>query len=124
MHDRIRSVIQRKYKQINGITCPWDGSEAKALDKMLKSNPSWTVSDWLNMLRNYFGSDVNGERPRVWIPQISKWSAGSTDKYGHLLPREKMAYCEVCMKNTGEDDGQGPYVCSPECEAKYMEVSA
>ena len=85
LHAEIRAEIQQHYREINKITCPWDGSEGRALDKMLKANPSWTLIQWTTMIRNYFDSEgINGQRPRVWLPQISKWAAGPLDKYGHV----------------------------------------
>ena len=98
LHAEIREHIQQNYREVNGITCPWDGSEAKALDKMLKANPSWTVMQWLTMVRNYFDSEgINGQRPRVWLPQISKWAAGPLDKFGHVRRRAIPAWYKcVC----------------------------
>ncbi len=120
-HGIIRGWIQLGFKHRNGVTCPWDGSEANALDKMLKSNPSWSLSDWGNMLLNYFRSDgVNGDRPRLWMPNISKFASGSLDQYGHPHPRGRRAWCEVCGKGLGESDADGDeYVCSEECKKIY-----
>ena len=85
LHAEIRSEIQQHYRELNNITCPWDGSEGKALDRMLKGNPSWTLIQWTTMIRNRFESEgVNGERPRAWLPQLSKWARGPLDKYGRV----------------------------------------
>ena len=84
-HGLIRSWIQRDYESVNGITCPWDGSEAKALTKMLQANPSWNPDEWRVMILNYYESErANGDRPRTWIPHISKWALGPLDRYGNL----------------------------------------
>lgn len=88
LHAKIRVWIQDAYQQVNGIACPWDGSEGRTLDRMLKSNPSWTLGQWIAMLRNYFDSEgVNGDRPRLWLPNISRWARGPLDKYGKVQER-------------------------------------
>ena len=129
-HGLIRSWIQRDYESINGITCPWDGSEAKALTKMLKANPSWTPDEWRVMILNYFESEgVNGERPRVWLPHISKWAAGTLDRFGklkhprraHREPQAKRVLCIKCGADLGEPDPADPdaeFQCAGECKGR------
>ena len=85
IHHEVRKHIQDCYREINKIACPWDGSEAAALDKMLKHNPSWELSDWLRMVSNYFQSEgTNGARPRQWIPSLSAYARGPLDRFGKL----------------------------------------
>ena len=93
-HGLIRQWIQRDYEAVNGITCPWDGSEAKALTTMLAANPSWKPDEWRVMILNYYESErANGDRPRTWIPRISKWAQGPLDKYGNVK-RDRPAHRE------------------------------
>ena len=131
-HGIIREWIQRDYQSVNGISCPWDGSEAAALTKMLKANPSWTPDEWRVMILNHFESEkANGERPRIWLPNISKWALGPLDKFGNLwrdrpahrnVPRgtiePKRVCCIKCGADLGEadpDDPEAEYQCQPQC---------
>ena len=126
-HGIIREWIQRDYQSVNGISCPWDGSEAKALTKMLKANPAWTSDEWRILVLNHFESEkANGERPRVWLPHISRWALGPLDKFGNLW-RDRPAhrqqaspagpqhvYCIKCGADLGEveaDDPDAEYIC-------------
>ena len=95
IHHEVRSHIQCCFREMNKIACPWDGSEAQALDKMLKHNPSWELADWLRMVSNYFHSEgVNGKRPRVWIPRLSDYARGPLDRFGKAQPHRD-AYSPV-----------------------------
>jgi hypothetical protein len=119
-HAIIRGWIQKGFLKTTGIACPWDGSEGQALDRMLKANPSWSVSDWGNMLANYFRSErVNGDRPRLWIPNISRYAGGWLDQYGVMHPRKPLAWCEICAKKLGECEDGEAFVCSEECRRIY-----
>jgi hypothetical protein len=84
-HSTIRAFIKDKFKMCYGIDCPWDGSEARALSEMLKRNPRWDVAQWQQMVENRFASvGVNGDRPRTWIRNITRWAAGPLDQYGKV----------------------------------------
>ena len=90
LHGRIRNHIQCSYQEVNHIRCPWDGSEGKCLDKMLKANPSWDEMTWLMMCSNYFLSEgVNGARPREWLPRISMYARGPLDRFGKVQGESK-----------------------------------
>ena len=85
LHGIIEHHIKQCYRDLNGITCPWDGSEGLALKKMLKANPSWGEMKWLAMVSNHFLSDrVNGALPREWLPRISKYARGPLDGFGKV----------------------------------------
>lgn len=72
-----------------GFKCAWDGSEGKALDSLLSSNPAWTENQIAMMVRNRFGSEgVNSARPRKWLPNLSDYAAGLLDRYGKLSGRD------------------------------------
>lgn len=82
-HFPIRENIQALFEQRFKMLCPWDKSEAKALDRLLESNPSWSVQDIGRMIMNRFDSDgVTGTRPRVWLPRLTDYLAGPLDRYG------------------------------------------
>ena len=85
LHGIIRAHIKQSYFEINGKACPWDGSEADALARMIKAVPSWTEFDWLHSIGNYFHSEgINGARPRRWLPNISDYARGPLDRFGKV----------------------------------------
>jgi hypothetical protein len=81
-HVLARSLIQELFQSHFSVTCPWEGSEAKALSNLLKGNPSWTAAQIEQMIRHRFSSDgITGDRPRIWLPNLAKYSAAALDKY-------------------------------------------
>jgi hypothetical protein len=82
LHFRVRTHIQKIYNSRFGEKCPWDGSEASALSKIIKGNPSWIFSTFERLVNDRYASDgVNGQRPRVWIPKLADYMAGPLDVY-------------------------------------------
>lgn len=64
-------------------TPTWDGSEAKALDGLLRATPGLTLERVRKMLSNRGASDVNpSERPRRWIANLTDYELGALDAYG------------------------------------------
>ena len=95
-HNPTRESIKQLHENKFKIGCEWDGSEAKALSKLLNANPSWTTETVVGMARNRFDSeDVTPERPRGWIPHLGKYGAGPLDRYGrqklHISPSRPSA---------------------------------
>ena len=87
-HAPIRQLIQELHVKNFQVQCVWDGSEGKALDSLLKSNPTWTEDQLAAMVRNRFASEaVNGARPRKWLPNLSDYATGPLDRYGKLIAR-------------------------------------
>jgi hypothetical protein len=83
LHDLIRTEIQKLYLSVFAVKCSWDGREGTALKKMLQHNPSWTWDNWLAMIQNYFASEkITGDRPSVWLPNISRFAQAPVDRYG------------------------------------------
>jgi hypothetical protein len=67
-HGPIRLLIQELHLRKFRVTCPWDGSEGKALERPLSANPSWTEEEIARMVRNRFTSEaVASDRPRKWL---------------------------------------------------------
>ena len=89
---------------------------------MLKANPSWEITDWLRMVSNRFLSEgVNGERPRVWLPHISKYARGPLDLYGHPLTQPKqdgMCFRRGCRNIAASESS----FCSDECEIQHRKA--
>jgi len=112
IHHEVRKHIQDCYREMNKIACPWDGSEASALDKMLKHNPSWELSDWLRMVSNYFQSEgTNGARPRQWIPSLSAYARGPLDRFGKLRRVTGVEVAALVVKR----ESFPPTSVEPEC---------
>jgi hypothetical protein len=81
-HGPVATLVQELFKAQFSVTCPWDGSEGKALNNLLKANPSWTIDELRRMVRNRFASDkVNGDRPRLWLPNLAKYSSAALDQF-------------------------------------------
>jgi len=84
-HAQIRQVIQYLHLQTFRVKCQWDGSEGKALDRLLSANPSWTDEELARMVRNRFASEaVTSERPRKWLSNIGSYAAGPHDRFNKL----------------------------------------
>ncbi len=72
-----KELIFKCYEKLNdGQIPPWDGSEGKQLDLLLKATPSLTLDTWRQWLTNYYYSKDHppGLRPRVFIPNLCNYS--------------------------------------------------
>jgi len=88
-HAHARNFIQELHLKQFQVKCAWDGSEGKALERLLRTNPSWTAEQITTMVGNRFSSElVNSARPRKWLPNLSDYAAGPLDRYGKLITRE------------------------------------
>lgn len=72
------------YATFKHVKLPWDGSEAKALDLLLKSAPDLTLADFQVCLNHRARSPgtPHGERPRVWLPHVLKYQEAPLDQFG------------------------------------------
>ena len=85
IYAQVRAHLWQCYRELNGISCPWDASEGKILKEMIQNNPSWTLNDWFVMVSNRFMSDgVNGDRPRIWLKNISRYSRGPLNEFNRV----------------------------------------
>jgi DNA-binding transcriptional ArsR family regulator len=83
LHGIVTKHIQTLYQSKFGDKCPWDGSEAGQLRKLIEGNPSWQFSTFERLIKARYDSEgVNGERPRTWIAHLSKYMAGPLDRFG------------------------------------------
>ncbi len=83
LHGKVRDYIQKRHERKYKIVCQWDGGEGKILSGLLKANPSWDGETWKRLVDNrYQSEDINGDRPRAWLSNISRWSDGPHDKFG------------------------------------------
>lgn len=72
------------YAAFKHVKLPWDGSEAKALDLLLRSAPDLTLADFQTCLNHRARSPgtPHGERPRVWLPHVLKYQEAPLDQFG------------------------------------------
>jgi hypothetical protein len=81
-HAPARDLIQQLFAKHFSVACPWNGSEASALKKLLQDNPSWKAEQLALMIRNRFNSDsVTADRPRLWLGNLAKYALAPLDKY-------------------------------------------
>jgi hypothetical protein len=84
-HTQIRQLIQELHLQKFCVKCQWDGSEGKALDRLLSANPSWSEEEISRMVRNRFASEaVASDRPRKWLSNIGSYAAGPQDRFSRV----------------------------------------
>jgi hypothetical protein len=62
---------------------PWTAADAGALGQFLRGNPTLTVDQVKELLRNRLKSDdhARGEPIFVWIKYLTRYAAGPLDKY-------------------------------------------
>jgi len=63
----------------------WNGRSARALANWLKANPTVSLQDAQQLIRNRFGSDEPaGSPPFDWLPRLTKYWQGPLDRYGRV----------------------------------------
>jgi uncharacterized protein YdaU (DUF1376 family) len=82
-HSRIKQLIFSIYREHNKTDPPWDGSEGKQLDLLLKATPGWTEEQYRGCLQNLYASDgyPSGQRPRVFMKDLSTCLNGPLDRF-------------------------------------------
>jgi len=84
-HAPIRQLIQQLHLKTFRVKCQWDGSEGKALERILSTNPSWNQEQIKRMVCNRFESEgIASDRPRKWLPNIGSYAAGAQDRFNKL----------------------------------------
>jgi hypothetical protein len=82
-HGPIRALIQQLHQQKYGIQCQWDASEATVLNRLLAANPSWSLDQIAQMVRNRFDSaSISSSRPSSWLRRLDDYATGPLDRYG------------------------------------------
>jgi hypothetical protein len=82
-HVSFRLAIET-YMTYKGATFVWDASEAKTLNLLLKSCPDLTLALLQTCLNHRARSPgtAHGERPRVWLANITKYQLEPLNEYG------------------------------------------
>jgi hypothetical protein len=86
-HKEFKLAIFKYWQSKNGdIDCPWGPAEGAQLEMWLRQSPNVTSEQFTQMLRNRYRSEVNhGERPSVWIKNITAFTGGRLDRFGKPL---------------------------------------
>lgn len=82
-----KQVTQSFYVWAWHQECPWDGSEAAQLSRLLKASPNLDIQTFRRWLFNYSQSeDIKpGERPRSFLPRIHNYSVTPLNVYGRSV---------------------------------------
>lgn len=114
-HAPIRELIMRRHFERFNVPVQWDGSEGKALDRVLASNPSWSVDQMSAMVNNYFDSEgITGARPRKWLPDLGTYAAGPLDRYGRAVEGYHPNVLNQAKASQTAESGSGDVVELPE----------
>ncbi len=83
-HQDFKAAIKAYWESKNpGIDMPWGPSEGKQLGMWLREAPHINLSQFKEILRNRYKSDINhSERPCQWIRWITSFAGGPVDRYG------------------------------------------
>lgn len=87
-HGPVREFIKSCITHATGLpTAPWNGRDAKILQRMLESNPSWDVETFKKLIRNRFRSEgiPRGDPAHKWIPDLPKYANGPLNKFNQEL---------------------------------------
>jgi hypothetical protein len=78
---RLAIVTYAKFKD---VVLAWDGSEARALSLLLQSAPGLTLERFQACLNHRARSPgtPHGERPRLWLSNITKYQDGPLNQFG------------------------------------------
>ncbi|HEY1502565.1 MAG TPA: hypothetical protein VGF88_23520 [Acidobacteriaceae bacterium] len=78
-----RTAVIAWWRDANGGSMPWDGSEQRRLKEFLQANPALTIEEFRTLLENRGRSDVNlAERPRAWLATLTNYANGRLDRFG------------------------------------------
>jgi hypothetical protein len=84
-HAPMRGLIQQLHLKKFRVKCQWDGSEGKALERLLSANPGWSEEEISQMVRNRFDSEgITSDRPRKWLPNLGSYAGGPQDRFNKL----------------------------------------
>lgn len=114
---RIREFIQETQVAKTGLpTAPWYAAEGKALDDMVKQNPSWGFKDWKVMLYNWRDSEEpfvhHGDPARKWIRSISRFATGpmkrlDSRREGTSAPKNRSHSADEELKYLSDPEAPG-----------------
>jgi hypothetical protein len=87
MHEAVKELTERLYKEQFDIDLVFDNGDLLALDRFLapsKFKPWPTIAEVQALVRAYFASDgISGaDRPYQWADKLGKYSSGPLDRNG------------------------------------------
>lgn len=86
-HLPIREQIKKCIEYATNLSpAPWDGRDAKALDRILTANPSWTADVFIGLIKNRFRSEdiPRGDPAYKWLFDLAKYANGPLDRFGKV----------------------------------------
>lgn len=89
-HGVFKSLIFECFRFLNKYDPPWDGSEAKQLDLVLRASPDLAEEMFRVWLRNYCKSQrLNLKmRPREFLPKLHLCAGGPVDGFWKPIPEQ------------------------------------
>ena len=91
-HHVCRGLIEANWAAHNPAMpqCPWDGSDAAVLSRLLAANPKLSEAGFAKLLDHRARSEVNlAGRPREWLGSLTNYAAGPLDKYNKPLKEQE-----------------------------------
>jgi hypothetical protein len=91
-HKIFKDLCFRCFRYLNPDgECPWDASDAKNLDNVLKANPTLT-DDLFHRWLIYYSDSQNinpADRPRKFLVKITDYMSGPLNEYGRPLVQKR-----------------------------------
>jgi len=84
---RFASISKKSYVTANRISfCPWEDPDERALTRLLRRFPKFSIEEAKKCIDNYFESVVNwADSPRKWVPELFKYWTTPLDEFGKPL---------------------------------------
>lgn len=86
MHEAVKELTEKLYKERLGIDLVFDKGDELALDRFLtpsKFSPFPSIAEVESLLRARFDSDeILPDRPYLWLENLGKYRSGPLDKNG------------------------------------------
>lgn len=86
-HVEFREIVRQYWDHRNApLEMPWDGSDAKALSRLLNANPTLDIAAFKQLLQERNKSQVNhAERPRAWLESVTNYARGALNTFNRPM---------------------------------------
>jgi uncharacterized protein YdaU (DUF1376 family) len=86
-------ILENYWRDKNTIPLIFDKTEGKNLNDLLAADQHLTAEQFASCLQNRAESDgvAHGERPRVWLGNVTKYAGGPLDRFGRTKIRAGVA---------------------------------